>query len=432
MIGGLDSHQAEQLDLALSGRVGILTGSAGTGKSYTVGRYLRSLDGDYCVVAPTGKAASRLNQELDCGARTIHAALKPERHGHDANGWMFWHNERNPLRDSVIVVDETSMVPAGLMASLLSAVPTGARVLLVGDPHQLPPVGHGRPFFDLIESGAIARGHLSKLHRYAGRVARVANAIKDGHPWEPSRRIDLEAKQPENLRHITTASASATVHAIEELARRMIHRGIDPIHDMQILCALNDRGELSRRRLNDRLQHSLNPAGDRREGLPFRQNDRIMCLRNQLKDVVAEDGRPTGQKVYVANGETGHVSGWLTDLSGRATGVLAGFCGERIAIRKTAMARDFSLAYACTVHKFQGAQSRVIAAVIDPSGTRVVHRAWWYTAITRASELCFTVGQLPLLRQQCRRVEIVERKTFLRERISQWAGTVEPELEPAL
>lgn len=431
-MNGLTLHQMEQLEIALSSRVGILTGSAGTGKSHTVARYLESLSGGFAVAAPTGKAASRINQESDFGARTIHGILLPDRNGHDGDGWSFQYGLSQKLPYSVIVVDEAFMVSADLMASMLNAVREGSRVLFVGDPNQLPPVGHGRPVYDMMQSGIIPRGHLSEIHRFAGRIARVANAIKDGQAWLPSEAIDLDAKPVENMRHVECKSAALTVAALKEICGRMSVRGYDPIDDIQIICALNDRGQVSRKELNRFLQESLNPDGDRAEKIPFRIGDKVICLRNQLRDVVDEDADKLDEpKVYLANGETGRVVGWVRNKKRIPVGVIVRILGQLVAISAGGF-NDFDLAYAVTVHKFQGSQAKVVIVVVDDGAGRVAHRSWVYTAITRAAELCFTVGKMSTLRQQCRHVDITERQTFLSERIQRWGFSKVFEDDPEL
>ena len=202
----ITQHQREQLDIATSGMVGILTGAAGTGKSHVVAELLRHREGTYYVAAPTGKAASRINQENRLfNASTIHSLLRPERNGHDGMGWQFAYNRFCPLSTDLLVIDEAPMVSSELMAPLLDAIDHGTQVLFVGDPNQLPPVGHGCPVFDMLKSGRIPHGHLSEVHRHSGRIAQVANAINAGEPWQPSPVVlvkDLKLLGLEKMQHM--------------------------------------------------------------------------------------------------------------------------------------------------------------------------------------------------------------------------------------
>lgn len=429
----LTPHQREQLAVATSARVGILTGSAGTGKSFTTAAYLHGLQGGYRVAAPTGKAAARLQAE-GIPATTIHTLLVPGRNGHDKSGWGFFYNQSCPLPCSHLVVDEAFMVGTELMRDLIAAVRHGTRVMFVGDPNQLPPVGHGRPVYDMLNSHVVPHGHLSEVHRYAGRIARVANAIKDGKPWSPSDAIDLEIKPPENLRHVEAGNAQAVLQALPQLIERMRARGFDPIEDVQVICGVNDRGQLSRKLLNAGLQGILNPDGERDTAVPFRVGDKIICLRNHTRkaeDYQAKkwdgfegeqesDDEPTN--IYIANGELGRVTGLTKSKDGKKViGVNAKFLGRTVKIGKDSFS-DFDLAYAVTCHKFQGAQSPVVIVIADEGASQVASRAWWYTAITRAGQLCLTIGRRTTINQQCLRVDLQDRKTFLKERLMEWGS----------
>ena len=152
--GGLSEHQDTQVRLATAGAVGILSGTPGTGKTYSAASLIRSVinrhgHGAIAVLAPTGKAAVRATESLSKAriigltAMTIHRALGPDKSGHGTGEWGFRHNERDPLPHKFVIVDETSMVDTDLMAALLKALAPGTNLLLIGDPYQLPPVGHG-------------------------------------------------------------------------------------------------------------------------------------------------------------------------------------------------------------------------------------------------------------------------------------------------
>lgn len=434
MTSELTPHQREQLDIATSARIGILTGSAGTGKSFTVSRYLESLNGGFKVCCPTGKAAARLQQE-GIPATTIHTMLGPQRNGRDKGGWGFFYNKSMPMTANLVVVDEAFMVSTDLMSDLLSAISPGTRVLFLGDPNQLPPVGHGRPVFDMLDSQVVPHGHLSEVHRYAGRIARVANAIKDGKPWMPSERLDLDALPPENMRHIEAPTANAALDALPKVIEKLREFGFDPIEDVQVICGLNDRGQLSRKILNGGLQAILNPDGERDDAIPFRVGDKIICLRNHMRAVWQErdsggkgfpdddddEFDPEERSVYIANGEQGRVIGLIRSKADKAVGVAVRFCGRMVEIRKDSFS-DFDLAFACTCHKVQGSGFPVAIVMIDEGAAQVASRSWHYTAITRAQRVCVTIGRRSTMLTQCLRVDLQNRKTFLKERLMEWGN----------
>lgn len=415
-ISDITNHQREQLAKAMTGNLGILTGGPGTGKTWCITKLVEAwrtyVGGTVLVVAPTGKAASRLNEaheKANLGARTIHSALEPQRNGHDGSGWSFDRNESNPLRCSLLIGDEQSMTDAGLMASLLGAIPRGAKVLLVGDPFQLPPVGRGKPFLDMI-SGGLPHGHLTEIHRFAGRIARVCDMIKKGERWAASPKVDLETVPPENFRHFEVATHGAVIATLKDLIGRMPSRNWNPIDDVQVLCAVNEKSPLSRKQLNTHLQELLNPDGRRVDKIPFRFGDKVICGRNQIK-ADEETGLPT----YVANGDSGRVI-----EIGKASVTVR--IGSRVLYLKKTDLVDWELFYAGTVHRGQGSQWPCVITIADDyaGANFVCDRSWHYTAYSRASKLSIVLGKRSTIDRHCQKVGMVERKTFLKERIQQW------------
>src|SRR4030095_542560 len=175
----LSRHQQEQLARATAGPLGALIGSPGTGKTYSVAALIRALADRYGlestgICAPTGKAATRVTAAIqrygvDLTATTIHRLLRVRhRHGH-VDRFRFEHDEDNPLAYRFIVIDESSMLDTDLAASLFSACAPGTHVLLVGDPYQLPPVGHGVPLRDLLQA-QLPQGELIEIQRNAGLI----------------------------------------------------------------------------------------------------------------------------------------------------------------------------------------------------------------------------------------------------------------------
>lgn len=414
LIEDISPHQREQIAVSMSGRVGLLTGGPGCGKTHTVARLVRAwrkyVGGSVAVVCPTGKAASRLNEvEPSLNARTIHSTLIPSRNGHDGDGWGFEHNEHFPLGCSLLIGDEQSMTDSGLMASLLGAVSAGTKVLLVGDPYQLPPVGRGKPFLDMIRGG-LPHGHLTEIHRFAGRIAKVCDQIKKGERWYASPKVDLDAESPENFRHVETQTPFATIAALKDIVQRMPARGWDAIEDCQVLCAVNEKSPLSRVNLNRQLQQLLNPDGQEVKGIPFRLGDKVICNRNHY-----HADEETGTPAYIANGDSGRV----TEL-GKASFIVR--VGQRHFYVKKDGFHDWDLFYAGTVHKFQGSQAKCVITIADdyPGANFVCDRSWHYTAYSRASKLSIVLGKRSTIDRHCLTVGMHERKTFLTERITEW------------
>jgi exodeoxyribonuclease-5/exodeoxyribonuclease V alpha subunit len=139
---------------------------------------------------------------VDVQASTIHRTLGVMEAGYGGDQWGFQHNAKNPLPFRFVVVDESSMIDTSLMADLLDACGPGTHVLFVGDPYQLPPVGHGAPLRDMIDAGEafVSRGELTQVRRNAGQIVHACARIKNGESFEVCDAVDLDALPPKNLK----------------------------------------------------------------------------------------------------------------------------------------------------------------------------------------------------------------------------------------
>jgi len=424
---GLSEHQSTQWEYASPRPLGLLTGTPGTGKTYTVGAVVKTLcdrigGGSIAICAPTGKAAVRLGESLrrvgvSIQPRTIHSLLEIGRNGHDGDGWGFQRNESNPLDERVVIVDEASMLDTDLAASLLRACGPGAHVLLVGDPYQLPPVGHGAPLRDMIAAG-LPRGHLSEIRRNAGMIVRACASIKDGKQFETCATFAPESGQ--NLKHIEAAEPPQQLAELERVyAAIKLGVKFSGLFNVQVVVPTNKSGDLGRKEVNQRLQCLLNPGGEAALPNPFRVGDKIICLKNGW-----HPQEVTNLEAYVANGEIGQV------VAVHARLTHARFTSPHRVIRipmgkpregeeEEGAGCDFDLGYAITCHKSQGSEWPCVIILADPSpgARRVCTREWIYTAISRASQLCITIGKESVLQQMVARVSLEKRKTFLVEEI---------------
>ena len=432
-VEGVSDHQREELSLALASRVGILGGSPGTGKTWTVAALIKaihrsglvSLD-QIAIGAPTGKAAVRLTESLSSHglsvtARTWHSLLGVGKKGDgEATEWSFRHGEKEPWPYRVIIGDETSMPPLSIMASIFKARAPGCHALFVGDVNQLPPIGNGAPFRDAIAAG-LSYGELREIQRNSGGIVEACAAIRDGLPW-----VHDYTAPGKNLWITGDATPAAQKKRIVEL---IADSGVDPVWDCQVLTAVNQRSEVSRDVLNAMLQSVLNPSPEI-PGSPFREGDKVVCLSNGWFTPVP--GQPVGDasqndsgEVYVANGEVGRVESieqhrFLIRLDTPERFVVVPR-GKREKEEESGGGTgcNWDLAYAMSVHKFQGSEQKVIIGVLDPyPGARMLcDRAWLYTLISRARNFGYLVGRPALAEQMCRVSKMSKRKTFLADKI---------------
>lgn len=483
-LGGmmLSEHQVRKIVPILRQPVAILGGPPGTGKTFTAAKMIQAWVAMHgrariAVCAPTGKAAVRITAAMgrygvDIKATTIHRLLGIGRNGHDGKGWGFLANENSPLDYDVIVCDEFSMTDTSLAASLVRATARGTLLLFVGDVNQLAPVGHGAPLRDMILAG-VPYAELTEIERQGKRansIVRACTAIKAALPWETDDVYDEAAGK--NLRLFETETEAESVAVLRRvLAQFAASKRFDPVWQTQVLVATNEKSEISRVALNELLHPLLNPVKeDETAEIPFRVNDKVICLRNcwvervklgenawnhvskpadRVKSYIAIAGDEAGGEhagngtmkvppTFVANGETGRVVA-VDVATGKQMVVAFGEPSRmvRVGVSKKARAHeenpgvrpagvsdggdkvgaygDFALAYAITTHKFQGSELPCVIVLIDQAAGFVACREWYYTAISRASKLCILIGKRSVMARQLLKVNIAKRKTMLVE-----------------
>lgn len=356
----LTAAQRQAVRLALTEPVSVLTGLPGTGKTTIVRAAVRLAEerGErVALMAPTGKAAKRLADVTGVEARTIHRALgwRPA-----AVGRQWTYHEGAPLPADFVVVDEASMLDVRLARRLLKALAPGTRLLLVGDPAQLPSVGPGRVLADVIEHGAAPVTRLEAVQRQAADspIVRLAHAVHAGRwpdvsAWRDPRCRWIEASAEEAAGIAARCAADAKARNEELVVLTAMHKGPDGVEA-----------------LNRAIREAINPGADGWRG--FRLGDRVMQTKNNAElDVVnGEDG-------IVRELAPGRV---VVEFDGRAVTYVG------------AAASELELAYALTVHKSQGSEWPAVAVVLTRRQYVMAQRALLYTAITRARERLILIG----------------------------------------
>jgi exodeoxyribonuclease V alpha subunit len=376
----LSDSQRAAIGQAINGKLMIITGGPGVGKTTVVNAILRILLAkgvEVRLCAPTGRAAKRLSESTGREAKTIHRLLE-----FDPKIMAFKRDQYSPLKTDLVVIDEVSMVDTVLMNQLLRAIPTRAALLLVGDVDQLPSVGPGAVLADLIGSGQVPTASLTEIFRQAAASRIIVNAHRINHGRTP------ESPRNEHLDsdfYLIRCDTPEMIH--ERLLRAVTERipsrfGLDPVRDIQVLTPMN-RGGLGARALNMQLQQRLNPTlGPRVErfGWTYAPNDKVIQLINNYdKDVF--------------NGDIGHIltidpeEGQLrVDFDGRAVDYAFGELDE------------IALAYATTVHKAQGSEYPGVVIPLAMSHYMLLQRKLLYTAVTRGKRLVVLIAQPQALR----------------------------------
>ena len=379
-------QQQEAVELAARRQVMLLTGGPGTGKTTCLKGVLalfESMGLETALAAPTGRAAKRLGELCGTEASTIHRLLETGFDPHSGK-LVFTHNSYEPLRADAVIVDETSMVDLPLMAALLDALEGDCRLVLVGDPDQLPSVGPGNLFSDLIRSGVVPTIRLTEIFRQAAQSAIVRNA----HAINRGELPDLR-KNDNDFFFLGRRDGESALDTIVDLCRRRLpeRMGI-PNDQIQVLSPTRRRGT-GTKALNQALQQALNPPlegkGERRFGdWVFRAGDRVMQVKNNYDILWREDGGlSSGMGMF--NGDIGVIR----SIDGDA--ITVDFDGKIVEYEPD-MLGELEPAFAVTVHKAQGSEYRaVILAALD-GAPMLMTRGVLYTAVTRARELFIIVG----------------------------------------
>ena len=367
----------------------LVTGGPGTGKTTIINGILSLYDqmGVRCLLAaPTGRAAKRMTEVTGRDASTIHrlleAGIQP-----GSGDLVFVKNESNPLKAGAVIVDEFSMVDIQLLYALIQAIPYGCRLILVGDPDQLPPVGPGFPLSDILRSNTLPTVHLTEIFRQAQESLIVMNAHRVNRGELPQLRdvkhdfFFLPARNEEEV-GMTIAGLCTT-----RLPEKM---GI-PSDQIQVLTPTK-RGLAGTVNLNRLLQAKLNPTTpEKRERafgeFIFREGDRVMQIRNNY-DILWKktDGSAVGTGIF--NGDVGIIRSVDHQME-----QLTVVFDDREADYDFTQLGELEPAYAMTVHKSQGSEYRAVILSAWSGSQYLLNRSILYTAITRAKDLLIIVGR---------------------------------------
>ena len=383
-----DELQRKAIFTAVKERITLLTGGPGTGKTTTLNGIIRVFESEnisFALCAPTGRAAKRISELTGREAKTLHRLLEyAPRDGE----YVFNKNRDNQLQYEAVIADESSMIDLSLFSHLLDALPLKSKLILVGDAAQLPPVGAGNVFRDLLGCGYLPTVRLDRIFRQAQQSLIVTNA----HEILNGRMPVLNAKDRDFF-FIPTSSAEALHSLVESLctARLPNAYGFDPVRDIQVLSPTR-KGSSGTAALNETLREALNPADGKKEeipfrGLVFREGDKVMQIRNDY-DLVGE--KPDGD---IENGIFNGDIGTVESIDRRA---------ETLSVRFDDRLYTYSLnsseidelepAYAITVHKSQGSEFDAVVLPLFEGPELLYTRNLLYTAVTCAKKILIVVG----------------------------------------
>lgn len=369
----LDDTQLKAVEHAVTSKFAIITGGAGTGKTTIIKEIVERLKADGKTVnmcAFAGKAAARLKEATKQEATTIHRML-------GSDGVRF---KLQSLQGRCVILDEASMVDSELMAEIIDREPD--KLILVGDEAQLPPVGKGQPFHDIIALRPDVVITLKKCYRNSEAVFKAATAIRNGHPVAMH-----DVSESEKWSVTETGGAEETHQAI--IKQVQLGTFFDFEQDI-ILCPKN--GALDQpatvEALNADIAAIVNP---RQPHEKFVKGDRVMNTVN-LPEKDAWNG--TTGTVHGIDSD-GAVWVWLDEPIIDWTRSTAQETIYKNDVKFThAEAKKLKLAYAISVHKSQGSQYRkVVFVCLGRDLSAMLTRPLIYTAVTRTRQQCVVVGE---------------------------------------
>ncbi|MEG2233255.1 MAG: ATP-dependent RecD-like DNA helicase [Oscillospiraceae bacterium] len=407
-----EALQRKAIELSLTTGAVVITGGPGTGKTTTLNAIISLCEhggDDVLLAAPTGRAAKRLSELTGREAKTIHRLLEVDYQS--AETLKFVHDETNPLKGDVVVIDEMSMVDVNLFESLLRGIKPHCRLIMVGDFNQLPSVGAGNILRDIIDSGACETVEFQKIFRQAAKSLIVVNAhcIVDGQVPD----IDTKDKDFFFLRTQKEQGAGLICDLVG--ARLPKAYKFNPFSDIQVLTP-SRKGLLGTMNLNDELRARLNPQSKEKAevrimGQLFRVGDRIMQIKNNYDIKWEKDSGENGLGVF--NGDIGLVS-----AVDRNTQIIVCLFDDRRVKYTFEQARQLESAYAVTVHKSQGSEFPCVVLGLADFSNKLAYRNLLYTAVTRARSLLVIVGEQAMLERMVENDRKMLRYTGLRAFLS--------------
>lgn len=406
----LDKLQIKAIECAVNNGVSVITGGPGTGKTTIIKGLLYvfdSLDKKTLLMAPTGRASKRLEEQTGQSASTIHRALEM---GYAKGKLAFNKNEHNQFDADVIIIDEVSMLDIFITYSLLKAISYGTKIILVGDKDQLPSVGAGNVLADILQSDVVPFVMLNQIFRQAQTSQIVVNAHKINDGEMPN----LLQKSDDFFYSSKYEPAVVIEEIVDMVSTRIPNYKNISWKDIQVIAPMKS-GLAGVDNINLRLQQKLNPDCNKPQleigKRIFRLGDKVMQTANNYElEWIKTDGEVVTYGQGVFNGDIGYID----EINSVSSTMYVLFEDGRRAGYSLVEIEDLSLAYAITIHKSQGSEFPVVIIPILAGNPKLYNKNLLYTAITRAKKMVVLIGKSGNIYYMVKNQYNIERKTLLK------------------
>lgn len=417
----------EQIDAIKEGvknGVCVITGGPGTGKTTIIKCIINIFENrslNVCLCAPTGRAAKRMSESTGYEAKTIHRLLQVEFIS-DSEKSEFTKGEDEPIDADVIIVDEASMIDVMLMNSLLKAMSSTTRLILVGDVDQLPSVGPGNVLRDIIESDSIFVARLNHIFRQSEESLITINAHKIN-----SGEMPILNEKDKDFFFLQNRIGEGIIKEITNLVNNRLPKfksDIDKIKDIQVLSPMK-KGEAGVIHLNNALQEILNPKSiskdERKVGeYILRTGDKVMQTKNNYQlswESLSGDGEE-GSGIF--NGDIGYIE----RISSEESKAYIIFDEDKRVEYDFSSLDEIELAYAITIHKSQGSEFPICIIPIFHGPPMLMTRNLIYTGVTRAKNFLVLIGVKQTLGNMIKNKTITKRYSSLKNRIKNFCEVI--------